>query len=185
MTAPRRPRSAWLLVGSTPSISLKVQSAGQSLSRFLAKVRRWRLRALLSAASSSSALSSSLSGAIRSIRRARSASQRHSSQAANSRPAIFRPAAPNCFWAAARPSLWAVKSLQQVRPADLAALGLKSPVGPPAIRAGDAGELLAEQRQQLALVPVGGDAQQRHPRGEGAPERALAAAQAPAGPSRC
>jgi len=27
MTAPRRPRSAWLLVGSTPSISLKVQSA--------------------------------------------------------------------------------------------------------------------------------------------------------------
>jgi hypothetical protein len=30
------------LVGSTPSISVKVHSAGQSLSRFLAKVR-WRV----------------------------------------------------------------------------------------------------------------------------------------------
>ena len=40
MTAPRRPRSAWLLVGSTPSVWVKVHSAGQRLSRFLAK-RRW------------------------------------------------------------------------------------------------------------------------------------------------
>src|SRR5215211_4991049 len=30
MTAPRRPRSAWLLVGSTPSVWVKVQSAGEA-----------------------------------------------------------------------------------------------------------------------------------------------------------
>ena len=47
MTAPRRPRSAWLPVGSTPGSLAKVQSAGQPLSRFLAKVRWRRLRALL------------------------------------------------------------------------------------------------------------------------------------------
>src|SRR5450830_157232 len=52
MTAPRRPRSAGLLVGSTPGTLAKVQSAGQPLSRFFAKVRWRRLRALLRAASS-------------------------------------------------------------------------------------------------------------------------------------
>ena len=31
MTAPRRPRSAWLLVGSTPSVWVKVERAGQRL----------------------------------------------------------------------------------------------------------------------------------------------------------
>src|SRR5712691_8075690 len=39
MTAPRRPRSAWLLVGSTASVWVKVQSAGQRLRRFLANCR--------------------------------------------------------------------------------------------------------------------------------------------------
>src|SRR4051794_5697760 len=34
MTAPRRPRSAWLLVGSTSSVWLKVERAGQRLRRF-------------------------------------------------------------------------------------------------------------------------------------------------------
>src|SRR5450759_5252008 len=52
MTAPRRPRSAWLLVGWTPGTPAKLHSAGQRLSRFLAKVRWRRLRALLRAASS-------------------------------------------------------------------------------------------------------------------------------------
>src|SRR5665647_3113740 len=47
MTAPRRPRSAGLLVGSTPGTLAKVHSAGQPLSRFFAKVRWRRLRALL------------------------------------------------------------------------------------------------------------------------------------------
>jgi hypothetical protein len=96
MTAPRRPRSAWLLVGSTPSTRVKVQSAGQRLSRLVAK-RRWYV------------------------------------------------------------------------------------VGPAAVGAGDAGEVLAEQRPDLALVPVGGVSEDRCAGGERAPERALAAAQAPAG----
>jgi hypothetical protein len=37
MTGPCRARSAMLLVGWTPSTSVKVQSAGQRLSRFLEK----------------------------------------------------------------------------------------------------------------------------------------------------
>ena len=69
----------------------------------------------------------------------------------------------------------------QVSPAELSPFGVEVVVGPPAIRAGDAGELLAQQRLGLALVAVGGDAKERRTRGEGAPERALAAAQAPAG----
>src|SRR5450756_1516398 len=47
MTAPRRPRSAWLLVGSTPGTLAKLHSAGQRLSRLPAKVRWRRLRAAL------------------------------------------------------------------------------------------------------------------------------------------
>jgi hypothetical protein len=47
MTAPRRPRSAWLLVGSTPGTLAKLQRAGQRFSRFLAKLRWRRLRAAL------------------------------------------------------------------------------------------------------------------------------------------
>ena len=69
----------------------------------------------------------------------------------------------------------------EMSPAELSPFGIEVVVGPPAIGAGDAGELLAEQRLGLAAVAVGGDPQQRHPRGEGAPERAFAAAQAPAG----
>jgi hypothetical protein len=44
MTGPRSARSARLLVGSTP-VSVKVQSAGQTLSRFFEKPRTslWRL----------------------------------------------------------------------------------------------------------------------------------------------
>src|SRR5450759_3077115 len=52
MTAPRRPRSAWLLVGWTPGTPAKLHSAGQRFSRFFAKLRWRRLRALLRAASS-------------------------------------------------------------------------------------------------------------------------------------
>src|SRR3972149_26775 len=71
MTAPRRPRSARLLVGSTPSTSVKVHSAGQLFKRFLAKRRWYFVFVLLRAACSSPALSSRWSGLIRSRRRAR------------------------------------------------------------------------------------------------------------------
>src|SRR5665647_3388412 len=169
MTAPRRPRSAWLLGGSTPGTLAKVHSAGQRLSRLLAKVRWWRLRALLRAASSSSARSSALSGPMRSPRRARSASQRHCSQAANSRLVISRPATPNSFWAPS-PSLWAVKSRTRCARAELPPFRIEVVVGPPAIGGSDSCEPLAEQCLSLALVAVGGDAEDRCAEGERAPE---------------
>src|SRR5450756_2951678 len=175
MTAPRRPRSAWLLVGSTPGTLAKVHSAGQPLSRFFAKVRWRRLRAALRAASSSSARSSSWSWPTRSSRRLRSASPRNSPQAANSRSATRRPAAPKSFWAPS-PSLWAVKSRNRCARAELPPFRIEVVVGPPAVRAGDAGELLAEQRLRFAAVATLGDAKDRGAAGERPPERALAAA---------
>src|SRR6266566_4958807 len=72
MTAPRRPRSAWLLVGSTPSVWVKVESAGQRLRRFLANWRWYLVLGLLRAACSSMVRSSSWSGAVWIWRRARS-----------------------------------------------------------------------------------------------------------------
>ena len=63
MTAPRRPRSAWLLVGSTPSVWVKVQRAGQDLRRLRANWRWYLVRVLLRAACSSSARSLVWSGA--------------------------------------------------------------------------------------------------------------------------
>jgi hypothetical protein len=58
MTGPRSARSAGLLVGSTPSMVVKVQSAGQTLSRLLANWRCQRLRRLLGEARWSSFRSS-------------------------------------------------------------------------------------------------------------------------------
>ena len=54
ITGPRSARSAGLLVGSTPSMVVKVQSAGQTLSRLLANWRCQRLRRLFGLACSSS-----------------------------------------------------------------------------------------------------------------------------------
>jgi len=64
MTGARSARSAGLLVGSTPSVVVKVYSAGQTLSRLLAKRRRQRVRLLFGLAASSSARSSVWIGAI-------------------------------------------------------------------------------------------------------------------------
>ena len=69
----------------------------------------------------------------------------------------------------------------QVRPAGLAALWIEAAVGPPAIGADDALEVLAEQGRRLALVAVGGDAKDGDLRSDGAPQGALGAAQLPAG----
>src|SRR5665647_3406918 len=158
MTAPRRPRSAWLLVGSTPGTLAKLQRAGQHFRRFLAKVRWRRLRALFPAASSSSARSSSLSGSTLSSRRARSASARNF--------------CPGCEQPCGDPKAGGAELLlgaealavggevaDQVRPAELTSLHIEVVVGPPAVRAGDAGDLLAEQRLSLALVATLGDAE--------------------------
>ena len=73
------------------------------------------------------------------------------------------------------------KVARQVSPAELPSLRLEVVVGPPAIRAGDAGKLLAQQCLDLALVTIGCDAKDRRAGGERAPEGTLAAAGAPAG----
>jgi len=49
----------------------------------------------------------------------------------------------------------------EVRPAELALCGVEIVVGPPAIRADDAREVLAEQRLDLALMTAGGDPEER------------------------
>src|SRR5450756_744242 len=58
----------------------------------------------------------------------------------------------------------------QMSPTELAPLGVEVVVGPPAIGAGDAGEVLAEQRLGLAAVATLGDAEDRGAQGERAPE---------------
>src|SRR5450830_808364 len=68
-----------------------------------------------------------------------------------------------------------------MRPTELPPFRIEVVVGPPAVRAGDAGELLAEQRLRFAAVAIGSDAKDRGAKGERPPERAPAAAQAPAG----
>jgi hypothetical protein len=72
----------------------------------------------------------------------------------------------------------------QVRPAELPPFRIEVVVGPPAVRGGDPRELFAEQRLRLAAVTTLSDAKDRCAEGERPPERAPAAAQAPAGPSR-
>jgi hypothetical protein len=180
MTAPRRPRSAWLLVGSTPSMRVKVESAGQRLRRLVAKRRWYVVFVLLRAACSSSARSSCLSGAIRSSRRARSPSASKASQAAED-AAGDREASRAEVLLGSEPLAVGGEVAHEVGRAELAPFGVEVVVGPAAVGAGDAGEVLAEQRPDLALVPVSGDSEDRCAGGERAPERALAAAQAPAG----
>jgi len=59
---------------------------------------------------------------------------------------------------------------RQVRPTELASLRVEVVVGPPAVRAGDAGEVLAEQRLGLAAVATLGDAEDRRAAAERPPE---------------
>lgn len=146
----------------------------------MAKRRWYFVLVLLRAACSSSARSSCLRGATRSSRRARSPLARSSSQAANRRPAIARPRSPNSFWAAS-PLAVGGEVAHEVGPAELAPLGVEVVVGPPAIGAGDAPEVLAEERLGLALVPVGRDPEERRPLGQRAPKRAPLSRRAPAG----
>jgi hypothetical protein len=68
-----------------------------------------------------------------------------------------------------------------VGPTDLAPRRVELVVGPPAVRADDPGEALADQLGQLALVAIGDDVERRVAIGERAPQRAPLARLAPAG----
>src|SRR5450756_91741 len=171
MTAPRRPRSAWLLVGSTPGTLAKLHRAGQRLSRLPAKVRWRRLRAALA----------------RRLLEQRSELLLERAEALAEAGAVSVPAAlvpggeqPLRDLEAGRAELLlggealAVggEVAHEVGPTELAPLGVEIVVGPPAVRAGDAGEVLAEQRLGLAAVTTLGDAEERLLPAEHAPERA-------------
>src|SRR5450756_2517621 len=69
----------------------------------------------------------------------------------------------------------------QMRPTELPPFRIEVVVSPPAVRAGDAGEVLAEQRLGLAAVATLGDAEERLLPAEHAPERAPLPGGAPAG----
>jgi len=180
MTAPRRPRSAWLLVGSTPSSSLKVHSAGQILSRFLARARVCLWRARLRAWVSSSVLELALEWGDAPSERAAVTVGLELLPGAEEALRDLEPGLAELVLCgqALRVS---GEVADEMCPTELASLGLEVVVGPPAIGAGDAPEALAQEHLGLALVAVGGDPEERRPGGERAPERALAAAQAPAG----
>jgi hypothetical protein len=70
---------------------------------------------------------------------------------------------------------------EQVRPAQLPLAGVEVVVAAPAVRADDPGEALAEQRPGLEGVAAGRDPEDRGPAAQGAPERAAAAGGLPAG----
>src|SRR5450756_2743244 len=160
MTAPRRPRSAWLLVGSTPGTLAKLHSAGQRLSRLPAKVR-WRgLRAALA----------------RRLLEQRSERVLERAEALAEAGAVSVPAAlvPGGeqplrdleagraeLLLGAEPLAVGGEVAHEVRPTELAPLRVEVVVGPPAVRTGDAGEVLAEQRLGLAPVATLGAAEER------------------------
>src|SRR5215211_7209011 len=178
MTAPRRPRSAWLLVGSTPSVWVNVQSAGQRLRRFLANCRWYLVLGLLRAACSSIVRSLFWSGAVWAWSRAR----------------ILLVAVPGGEEVVGDPEARVAELFllghalavggevsEQVGPAELAAGRVEVVVAAPAVRADDPGEALAEQRSGLEGVPAGRDPEHRGAAGQCAPERPTAAGGLPAG----
>src|SRR5450756_384529 len=180
MTAPRRPRSAWLLVGSTPGTPAKLHRAGQRLSRLPAKVRWRRLRAALARRLLEQRPELLLERAD-ALEQAVTVSVPAELSPGPEQPPRDLKAGRAELLLGAEPLAVGGEVAHQVGPAELAPLRVEIVVGPPAVRAGDAGEVLAEQRLGLAAVATLGDAEDRGAAGERAPERALAAAQAPAG----
>src|SRR6266511_1281126 len=179
MTAARRPRSAGLFVGSTSGTSANVQSAGQSLSRFLASARTCRCP-LPVEPHSSSGNSCALIASTRHLRAARSPSCWNCFHAWKTFQVTSSPSSPNASCGPEPRSAWKVKSRRRCGPADLPPLRLEAVVGAEAIGADDARELVPDEPVRVLLAAVGRDP---HPRllAEGAPKRARLAAEIPTG----
>src|SRR6266542_2402240 len=152
MTAPRRPRSAWLLVGSTPSVWVKLQSAGQRFRRFFANCRWYLVLGLLRAACSRSARSLSWSGAV----------------------------VAELFLVGHAFAVGGEVS-DQVGPAELSLARVEVVVAAPAVGADDPGEALAEQHPRLGRVAAGRDPEDRGSAGQRAPQCPPAAGGLPPG----
>jgi hypothetical protein len=147
MTGPRSERSEALLVGSTPSTVTNVHSAGQILSRLLANRRWWRVRLLFRPALQQLS--------HRGLDRLHLCDQPLAVLVLGER--LPQPPGERQAGIAEPPLLGqvlgaAAKVAQQVLPADLAAFGVEVVVGPPAVRAGDPVEVIAEQLIQIARV---------------------------------
>ena len=181
MTGARSARSAGLLVGSTPGRVMKVQSAGQTLSRLLANRRCQRVRRLLGDGVSSSARSSVWIGAISALELfavvvlvlVGAPGGEHS---AGELEALFAEGLllGETVGVAAKVPL-------EVRPAHLALVGVEMAVAVPAVRDHDPGVAGADQRVELLAVAVLGDLQERGLRGGRGPQRPALAAGPPAG----
>lgn len=156
-------------------MSVKVQSAGQRLSRFLANSRWYFVFVLLRAACSSSARSVACSGAV--------------CACSCSRSPCCLVVVPGGEEIAGDPQALLAERLlfdhafavggevaEEVRPAELSLAGIQVVVAAPAVGADDPGEALAKQRPGFEGVASGGDSEDRGAGGQGAPERAVAAA---------
>jgi hypothetical protein len=180
MTAPRRPRSAWLLVGSTPSVWVNVHRAGHRLRRFRAKSRWYLVRGLFRAACSSRVRSFSWSGAVCPLEPGPVAVALEPLPGLEQVVRDHEAGVSEVFLFA---HAFAVggEVAQEVGPAELPLDGFEVVVAAPAVRADDAGEALAEQRPGLERVPAGRDPEHRGPAREHAPQGAAAAGGLPAG----
>src|SRR4051812_46111810 len=156
MTEPRSERSAWLLVGSTPRWSEKVQSAGQSLSRLRAIPRVCPVAGLPAGVGAQDRLELA-------PQRADAATQ----LGAVAGVLVDLPAPEQLLTdleAGLAEGLLGSESLgmgfevaSQVRPADLASFHEQVRVGPPTI-GGDDRAGVGEQLAGMVLVTVGADA---------------------------
>src|SRR5450756_577143 len=180
MTAPRRPRSAWLLVGSTPGTPAKLHRAGQRLSRLPAKVRWRRLRAALARRLLEQRPELLLERAD-ALKQAGTVSVPAELSPGGEQPCGDLKAGRAELLLGAEPLAVGGEVAHQVGPTELAPFRSEIVVGPPAVRAGDAGEVLAEQRLGLAAVTTLGDAEECRLPAEHAPERAPLSSGAPTG----
>src|SRR6266542_4165110 len=144
MTAPRRPRLARLLVGSTPSVWLKVQRAGQRLRRLRANGRWYLVLVLLREACSSSVRSFVWSGALTVLLELLPGVEQVVRDDQSGVSEVFLCAHPFAVGG---------EVAEQVRPADLAAGRVEVVVATPAVRADDPGVAFAEHGLCLGGVP--------------------------------
>src|SRR6266516_3316567 len=158
MTAARSPRSAALLVGSTSGTSAIVQSAGQSLSRFLASACTCRCRFPAPLKQWPQLV---LDLADPPLQGGTVAVLLELPPGLEDVPGDLETVEAERFLGALAEVGMEGEVAAQVRPADLPPLGFEAVVGAEAVGAHDAGERVAEQSVEVLLAAVGRDPQHR------------------------